>query len=232
MSERVLEIGAGRMPAIMNPGTIFTQDNAEYVALDVQGVGEPYESRIIGEPRKLLEITKVIMDASVTPLSAEYFDHVIYRSVFGAFTPYRYNPKNVPYEPKKDNYGTTWTNTVDSLTESYRVLKPGGIICIAEEDTPIREDYVWDGLARAGFDTIAHIPSKLRAAPDYFDELPGDPDWLAARGKYWGNIGKLKYRFYEGDIHPGDKWDAPAYAGSFGYENPPYILTATKPIAA
>ena len=224
----MLEVGAGRAPAIVNPGTIFTEEGAEYTAIDAQGVYEPRRCNLLGKYERLLAIDHVIADASDMPFEGARFSHVIYRSVFGAYTPSEDDLRQgIPYRPHERGWqGSTWENTLASISESYRVLKPNGVVCIAEEDTPIRKKYLISELARVGFTGITKISSGLLPNPTFIVDRPdiereADTDWLQARGKFWSNRDKMTY----------GNGQVPAYAmrGSYGLRNTPYILQATKP---
>lgn len=223
----MLEVGAGRAPAIVNPGTIFTEEGAEYTAIDAQGVYEPRRRNLLGDYERLLAIDHVVADASDMPFNTESFSHVIYRSVFGAYTPSQDDlRRGMPYRPHERGWqGSTWANTLASIGQSYRVLRPNGVVCIAEEDTPIREAYLTRELARVGFSGITKISSGLQPRPAFIIDRPdiereADSDWLQARGKFWSNRDELTY----------GNGQVPSYAtsGSYGLRNPPYILQATK----
>lgn len=235
MLQRVLEIGAGQRAAILNPGTLLADPETDYSALDVQRVDEPGKYNFKRTWKSLLSIRKFIVDASITPLHSDLFDHIIFRSVFGAYTPNKWDLEaGLPYEPNERGWqGSTWVKTLASISESYRLLKPGGTICIAEEDTPIRKDYLLQELARVGFSGIQYIGSDLFRLPTFEQWSAGavpdaNPAWLAARGIYWANTDRRRYTEIDGRPHF-NGWQTPAMCGHIDSNNPPYLLLAAKP---
>lgn len=178
---RVLEIGRGGRPANELGGAIFEGGNVQYVGIDL-----PKEFQSGWEKSDLAGA-----NVAHIPFREDSFDHIVMRSIFGQFT---------GDEPPSDIEDVRmW-----GMYEAFRVLKPGGIIAVSEENTPWYIQYVESYLKEAGFKVA-----------DYA-ELTQEYDDTTEDNKYR----KLRSQFYN---------NRPTMAGptSWGY---PFIMIAEKPV--
>lgn len=199
MKNKVLEVGAGNNPAAYFPGRDLK--DADYFAMDIC-----HEELADGIERAgnegLLEVNAgVAAEFAALPFADESLDTVILKSVFGEYT----------MDPGYT--GSSIWNTRLGLYESFRVLKPGGEIVIAEENTPygpadmynMASDLYYSGFGKAIFYPIQNYTN---------------PAWLQQRSRFW-DIEPIPDDFEPGDtLTMGRGRAIDARMG--------YLLTATK----
>lgn len=162
MNAQVLEIGAGFRPATATPGKLLQNPTTNFTAIDarpkeISGAGNVHE----------YPGTFLAAEMAELPFANQSFSHVIMRSVFGEYT------------MSLDRTGSTVENTFLGMYEAFRVLKTGGQIIIAEENTPEAPStpYQIGGiLYDAGFEDITVMPCQ---------NMTND-HWRKARTAFWG----------------------------------------------
>jgi SAM-dependent methyltransferase len=177
---KVLELGNGGWPASKMGGSIFDDHNADYVGIDL-----PKEARSYWDKSSLTGANSAHM-----PFRDDSFDYIVMRSIFGQFTG-RETPSDI--EDVR-----MW-----GMYEAFRVLKPGGIIAVSEENTPWYIQYVESYLKEAGF----KVTDYAQLTQEY-DDTPDDNKYRKLRSQFYNN--------------------RPTMAGptSWGY---PFIIVAEKP---
>lgn len=188
---QVLEVGCGPQFKWANYcGGLLFQSNVEYTGID-PGM------EFMGPAIQGGEAEAIAADCKDMPFEDRTFDVVMMRSFFGQFTVSRL---------LHGLHGATTTG----LMETYRVLKPGGEIVVAEENTP------WD--ARAVEEFLSHRGFRVTAfeymSEFHWTEVNPDSPWL-----------KLRRKYYNDNPTQESKWSS---AGG----SPPYIMTGVKPEGA
>lgn len=193
---RVLEIGCGKpdKAAVNTGGELFKNPNLHYVGIDLPQQFEKYSI-----PDEETESTSEscirsfrAMDSAALQFPDDSFDLVLVRSMFGQF------------RDDKRLLRSTRHHAELGLYEAFRVLKPGGRIVIAEENTPEDIDDVEIDLRNSGFEPLDYAFMKTR----YGKKVPNDK-WL-----------NLRKEFYN---------DMPVQPRPDPYLGTPYILIARKP---
>lgn len=165
----ILEVGSGEDPAIRYPGTVLRQDGVVYTALDAlpsrvaKYMNSPFANP---EVKERYAASRVIGDSAQMPFADQSFDFVVSRSVFGNFAHHADTP------------GIISDNAFAGLYEAFRVLREGGQVVIAEENTPsfpATPCRIGSTLLEAGFDDIVVYP---------YQDMK-NPHWVQARGKFW-----------------------------------------------
>ena len=188
---QVLEVGCGPQFKWANYcGGLLFQSNVEYTGID-PGM------EFMGPAIQGGEAEAIAADCKDMPFEDRTFDVVMMRSFFGQFTVSRLL------------HGLNGAKTT-GLMEAYRVLKPGGEIVVAEENTP------WD--ARAVEEFLSHRGFQVTAfeymSEWHWTEVDPDSPWLKLRSKYYADNPTQE-----------SKWSSDG--GS-----PPYIMTVVKPEGA
>lgn len=191
---RVLEIGVGNKAAINSGGEIFGNSNLYYIGLDLPNSFTEYETsrRQAREINDREDSSLVAADTASLPFPDNSFDVILMRSMFGQF---------------RDHPGlwhTSRRNVEFGLYEAFRVLKPGGKIVVAEENTPEDWDVVERDLRYAGFK-----PLEFASMKTLFKDIKPDDEWM-----------KLRSLFFN---------DRPTQPWPDRMLGTPYILIAQKP---
>lgn len=167
MNTHVLEIGSGRCPAILYPGKIFADDDAQYTAIEARRSEIDKFVEWDGDSLDGYAEGVIIADSTELPLPDQSFSSVIMRSVFGEYT------------DRPESTGSTLENTDMGICEAFRVLQNDGEIVVAEENTPrapATPYRIGSNMLYAGFEDIVVYPCQNME----------NPDWHEARTKYWG----------------------------------------------
>jgi ubiquinone/menaquinone biosynthesis C-methylase UbiE len=193
---RVLEIGCGGVVSKLakySGGLLFQSPSVEYVGVDpvIEVYGPAASQRTDG-------IELIAADCTDLPLESESFDVVMMRSFFGQF---------LDSHMRRGLHGATHMG----LMEAYRVLRPGGEIVVAEENTPWDARRVEHLLGRRGFRVSAF---KRMSEPYRWTEVNPDNPWLRLRSQYYADRPTQRARW----LSHGD--------------SPPYIMTGIKPEGA
>jgi len=126
----ILEIGPGIHPSVDQEAATFYSDDTDvtYIGLELPGNVGLLEQNKTPNP--------VVGNAKAIPLRDETVDLVLMKSIFGQFT----------------GSGDSHIDDIRlwGLYEVSRVLKPGGLIAIFEENTPWYEGYIEDYLRNVG----------------------------------------------------------------------------------
>ncbi|MBL8121679.1 class I SAM-dependent methyltransferase [Candidatus Saccharibacteria bacterium] len=161
---RVLEIGPGNCPAITKPGTLLNGEGIEYVGIDVGGdFGSLVSSHRLWRPD--MHTIEHGDSADLSKFPDGWFDLAGMRSVFGEYT-------GIDCPGSLDN-------TRMGIYELFRVLKPGGRLFVAEENTPeppATVEQIGHNMLLAGF---RHVTA-------YACEDGLNASWREQRGKFWG----------------------------------------------
>jgi hypothetical protein len=178
----IVEVGPGYLPAYLRPGTKFN-DSTDYLGIEPldtpnrAGEAPPWATFVKAD---FADLSGVLPDTSVGA--------VILRSVYGEYT--------MPPEYT----GSSLHNTRMGPYEAFRVLRTGGEIVIAEENTPeppAHPSQTGEVLISAGFTDIRVMPCQEGT----------NPEWTRIRTQYWGDL--------DGDRPIDTKWG--------------YAMVATKP---
>ncbi len=235
MPNRLLEIGAGDNPAIQNPGTIFSAEDIDYLAIDAKRIStmvvydryEPLSNEYYD--------TACIGAMSALPYKNEAFRRVIMKSVIGEYSLSFLRTKDPQTQGIRSRQ--TLAETLEGFSEVFRVLEPGGQVVISEEDTPADHTQLVRRLSKVGFSGLTTIPYNQRLfqpglgrydqRSDIFPtwDMPepsfshADQNWLNARGTYWGLRNRNDPLARLGRVN---------HVAENYYEHS-YILTACKP---
>lgn len=233
MAQRLLEVGSGYNPALQNPGYVFEDDQLQYVAVDANRICPPYkvEWKVFKRFETPLHITGALAVMNALPFADETFDHVIMRSVIGEYslhlldTTFRGDP-DVPNLLS----GRSFTETMAGFTEVHRVLKPGGTLAIAEEDTPADSSRLAGHLRQTGFESPQITPFRADMFTGRFTrgskgssrhKIKPDFAWVHRRSKYWGTT-PTRDRY-------GQDIDFPIHAAE-DYYTSSYLMTCQRPM--
>lgn len=195
MTTEVLEIGAGidTETALFHKGELLDKPNVGYTGIDLPMLYWPEKGgynaalNVKGAPVASEGAGFVAANAKNLPFRDETFDFVLMRSVFGELS-------------MDDAFQSSDLSSVrSSLPETRRVLKSGGKIIIAEENTPFDPTILLEWVVESGFEIedIAFMNS------DYGEES-GNSEWESIRNLY--------YKGKPTSTEPGN-----------------YVLVATKP---
>lgn len=162
MTSRVLEVGMGTRPAVLESGEAFSEAGTDYFGIDVRS--ERVEDIATDFDPHLAR--GIVADSAGLPFADQSFSHVIMRSVFGEYT--SKNP---------DNVGSDIENTQFGVYEAFRVLQDNGAMIIAEGMTPLQPTEIVGTLLYAGFENITIYPCQDKS----------NPHWQEVYTRYWGN---------------------------------------------
>jgi hypothetical protein len=165
--QRILEIGPGTHPACLTNGNIFQGGNVAYYGVDADTGVAGHLLDICGDSLRDRGATITASDRPELDFPKESFDHFIMCSVFGSYT-----------LPTEDT-ASSLENTQLTVFEAFRVLRDGGEIAIAEENTPkppATPYRIGSLLLEAGFDSVRVFPCQNMS----------NPHWWDMRTRYWG----------------------------------------------
>lgn len=191
---RVLEVGCGgvqRAWARYCGGLLFDDPSVEYVGID------PVVEVLGPAARVTNEAVVLPVDCQDMPFDDGVFDVVMMRSLFGQCT-------------DDDMLHRLHGLAHMGLMEAYRVLKPGGDIVVAEENTPFDAHVIERLLTGLGFavDAFAYMSEP------HWTKVNPDSPWL-----------RLRRAYYADDPLQQSKWNTQG-------DSPPYIMISSKPEGA
>ncbi len=159
-SINVLEIGYGSNPAI-DEGTLFQDSRVNYIGIELPKI---FKGCFKGFRRSEAGFSEVTGSMSALPFRDESFDYVLMRSVYGQF----------------DSRPEIVTPVRCGVAEVSRILKPEGKIVVAEENTPLKQSYIYLELTSMGFviEGQYKMPGRWENTSEY-------DDWRVNRSKFY-----------------------------------------------
>jgi SAM-dependent methyltransferase len=160
----ILEIGAGRNPAILIPGFDLSQQGVRFDAVDLNPDVVATAQRDQFELYAKFGGTLLQGNCAKIEVDSGTYSHILMKNVFGEYTH--------PSDRRVSNIEEVYKG----IPEASRLLRPGGEIVIAEENTPLNPTGIAQALLGNGFEDVSLYPCQGMQ----------NPHWAAKRTAYWG----------------------------------------------
>ncbi len=165
MPQRVLEIGYGNQPAVLE-GELFRAQDIQYIGVDVPTGTHALDYFFQRKEGEKVNFTEIQANVVALPFANETFDIALMRDVYAHA---KYGSANIEHIRL-------------GVYEIRRVLKESGLLVIAEESTPCAADYIASELISAMFEL-----EQQQIMTNPWDSTPEDDPWLVARKPFFAN---------------------------------------------